>query len=221
MSLFKHSDKVVIKLPERLISNNSREIYKEIKSNLNKGKHHFIIDGINLSFIDSMAIGMLVKTLKEVQKSGGSMVLDNLHGYPENLINETGIGALFKSSDSDITDDIETLKNFNISTESINDVCIVNLSGSMTYPDGTKLFKEKILVCMESQKTFVLNMEKLRFLDSSSIGELLHINTLLKQTECILKICGLKGLVKEYFENLSITRLFHIYNSVNDAIEAK
>ena len=218
MKTSKEGEWEVFKLPRNFTQAYSIEMYSAIKEHISKGNTKFIADASNLSLLDTSAVGLLVKSLKQVQAVKGTLLIRNLHDYPLELLKETDIYELFSAENNTSSIAGHPLSDFKTNFELFGNTGVFHLSGAMTYPKGVKYFKKQILLAMSNNKEFVLDFKDLISFDSPAIGELVRINTLLKQTGGSLRICNTKGVIKEFLENLDISRIIPVYKDIKEAL---
>ncbi len=73
------------------------DLYKEIKSLLNKGNQNIVIDLRSVSWMGSMGIGVIMRSLITVRNEGGDMRLSGLTDKLESLFSITQIIGIVKT----------------------------------------------------------------------------------------------------------------------------
>ena len=83
------------------------------------------------------------------------------------------------------------------------------------------LLKDRIQELLDKGTTqLVVDMEGLEFLDSSGLGALVSCLRRIKEKKGEMKLAGLRPDVHAIFEITRVSRLFHICETVPDALEA-
>ncbi len=83
------------------------------------------------------------------------------------------------------------------------------------------LLKDRIRDLLDEGATqLVVDMEGLEFLDSSGLGALVSCLRRVKEKKGEIKLAGLRPEVRSIFEITRVSRLFHICETVPEAIKA-
>jgi anti-sigma B factor antagonist len=83
------------------------------------------------------------------------------------------------------------------------------------------LLKDRIRQLLDEGATrLVMDMEGLDFLDSSGLGALVSCLRRVKEKKGEIKLAGLRPEVRSIFEITRVSRLFHICETVPDALKA-
>lgn len=90
------------------------------------------------------------------------------------------------------------------------DCILVNLTNEI-YVDEAADFREQLLPYLnKGQKQFVIDVSKLKYIDSSGLGVLIGIQKRAIMNGGQVVIRGLNGAVKELFELTRLTKVFEI-----------
>ena len=85
----------------------------------------------------------------------------------------------------------------------------------------TEPVKEQLKSLFSTPETnLILNLEGIRFIDSSGFGVFLSIMKTAANNHGHFKICNISDEVMELFKLLQLHNVFEIFNSVNDCIES-
>jgi anti-sigma B factor antagonist len=88
---------------------------------------------------------------------------------------------------------------------------LVNLSGSMYVEEAAKL-REKLLGYIEDgNKTFIIYLGGVEYIDSAGLGTLVAIPKLVLSEGGAVIIKGIRGVVKDLFELTHLTTVFEIH----------
>ena len=79
-------------------------------------------------------------------------------------------------------------------------------------------FKKYVYDFIKNDITIVLNMQSLKFVDSSAIGSLIMFQRELTSKNGTLKLCNITRSVRALFELMRLSRVFEIYNSEEAAL---
>jgi len=105
-----------------------------------------------------------------------------------------------------------------IHSEPINDVVVVDILADSLDAGNTREFREAITPLITPGSTLVLNLETVRFLDSSGCGSILSCLRQLNANDGDLKVCGLQKQVRAVFELVRIHRIIDIFENRDEAI---
>lgn len=104
--------------------------------------------------------------------------------------------------------------------ERIDDVTVVLLPGKALDACNTKEFKSDIAPVLKAHTKMVFDMSQLRFIDSSGLGAFLSCLRQLNTKGGELKLCGMSKSVYQTFELVRMHRIFDIYSSKDEAVQA-
>ena len=83
------------------------------------------------------------------------------------------------------------------------------------------LLKDRIQELLDKGATqLVMDLQGLEFLDSSGLGALVSCLRRVKEKKGEIKLAGLRPEVRSIFEITRVSRLFHICETVPDAVKA-
>jgi anti-sigma B factor antagonist len=97
---------------------------------------------------------------------------------------------------------------------------IIDVNGEMDLYNSYKL-KELVMKMLEKKiERFIINLEKVEYIDSSGIGALIYVSSTLKKMNIKFMIANIHGSVKKVIELTKLMGYFPIANSLEDAIKA-
>ena len=85
---------------------------------------------------------------------------------------------------------------------------------------SAKEFRREVEKALESRKQVVFDLSSLVFVDSSGLGTLLSCLRQVSNNGGDLKLCALTSQVRAVFQLVRMHRLFDIYNTREEAIQA-
>ena len=98
---------------------------------------------------------------------------------------------------------------------------------TVVVPAGTQLdastaaeFKHNVTPVLETHTQVVFDLSRLEFVDSSGLGALLSCWRHLQGKGGDLMLCGISQPVRALFELVRMHRLFHIFDTQEEAIRA-
>lgn len=95
---------------------------------------------------------------------------------------------------------------------------IIDVDGEMDLYNSYKL-KELVMKMIEKNvRSFIINLEKVDYIDSSGIGALIYICSTIKKMNLRLSIANVHGSVKKVIELTKLMGYFPIANSVEEAL---
>lgn len=111
-------------------------------------------------------------------------------------------------------------KPFELKIREINNITIFDLKGEITrILEGTTLHQHVKNHLKEGKRNFILNFDKIEFIDSFGIGELIASFKSINDTEGKLKLIKLHPRIKILFEITMLTRIFKIYDDEEEALK--
>jgi len=81
-------------------------------------------------------------------------------------------------------------------------------------------FKRDIAPVLQANTKLVLDLSRLRFVDSSGLGAMLSCLRQLTAKSGDLKLCGMSKQVRALFELVRMHRIFDIYGTKEEAVKA-
>ncbi len=104
------------------------------------------------------------------------------------------------------------------SLRQVGNISIIDLSGRITIGEGDVIMREKVSeVVDEGQKNIILNLNKVTYMDSAGIGELVACLKRVKEKGGMIKLLNASGKVHDL---LQLTKLEDIFESYKDEKEA-
>ncbi len=107
-----------------------------------------------------------------------------------------------------------------VRVDQTNDVAIVPVPVAELDAANSAEFKRDMAPVLEAQSKVVLDLTKLRFIDSSGLGAFISCLRKLNEKHGDLKLCGMSTQVRAVFELVRMHRIFEIFNSREDAIKS-
>jgi anti-sigma B factor antagonist len=100
----------------------------------------------------------------------------------------------------------------------VNGVTIVDLSGRITLGEGSAMLRDIVRDLVgKGQKSIVLNLGDVSYIDSSGIGELVSAYTTVRNSGGELKLLN---LTKKVNDLLQITKLYTVFDIKDDETAA-
>ena len=99
-------------------------------------------------------------------------------------------------------------------------VCVITLAGEYLDAGNTREFMETAGPLLDKHDRVLLDLSKLRFVDSSGLGALLSCLRRLNEKGGAMKLCGMTEQVKALFDLVHINRLFDVYETRQEGIGA-
>jgi anti-sigma B factor antagonist len=100
------------------------------------------------------------------------------------------------------------------------DVAVVELAIEELDAGNVEQFKHDLAPVLEAHAKVVLDLEQLRFLDSSGLGAFLSCLRKLNAKSGDLKLCGMSKQIHEVFHLVRMHRIFDIFNTREEAVSA-
>jgi len=99
-------------------------------------------------------------------------------------------------------------------------VCILTLKGSLDTNTSKQLRERWSELIQEGGNHFVVDAAELVYVSSSGLGELLLAAKSLKDPAGKIVVCNLNARIQEIFAMTGFSKLFPVYNSVEEAVRS-
>jgi len=100
------------------------------------------------------------------------------------------------------------------------DIYIIDVLGEMDLYNSYKL-KELLMKMIEKKiEKYIINMDEVKYIDSSGIGALIYITSTIKKMNLHLSITNIHGSVKKVIELTKLANFFPILPSLEEAISS-
>ena len=109
-----------------------------------------------------------------------------------------------------------------IKTRDIGDVVVYDIEGEIrrTETAETTLHQEVKTLLDSGKRKFALNMEKVEFIDSFGVGEILASFISIQNLGGKLKLASLSKRIRLVFQVTGLDKVLEIYETSKDALEA-
>jgi anti-anti-sigma factor len=108
--------------------------------------------------------------------------------------------------------------NLNIERTQVSDRIVLVVSGRMDAENAAQ-FEQKCAECIaEGHTRLVADLGALTYISSMGLRSFLSVAKLLQGKGGTLRICCIKGLVKQVFEITGLLPVFSVYESVESAV---
>lgn len=107
-----------------------------------------------------------------------------------------------------------------IIVESVGHVTVLQPSFESLTSGNVREFKSKIEGYLKPHAKMVLDMGKLRFVDSSGIGAILSCTKALASVKGSLKLCSVTDPVQNLFQLIHMDRILEVYPTREEAIHS-
>jgi anti-anti-sigma factor len=105
-----------------------------------------------------------------------------------------------------------------ITERRVGDATILDLVGELTYANRST-FKGSVERSKQAGcRYLILNMESVRFLDSSALGMLALLSQSLKSSEGVISLLNPQSYVREIITLANLHRMLPVYNTEQDAL---
>ncbi len=107
-----------------------------------------------------------------------------------------------------------------IAVEKVGEVAVVEVPVEELDASNTGELKHDIAPVLEANTKLVIDLSRLRFVDSSGLGAMLSCLRQLTAKGGDLKLCGMQKQVRSVFELVRMHRIFDIYRTREEAVRA-
>src|SRR5579859_7196492 len=107
-----------------------------------------------------------------------------------------------------------------MAVENVSEVAVAVVPVEELDASNVAEFKRDMAPILETQRELVLDLRRLRFVDSSGMGAILSCLRQLSAKGGDLKLCGMTRQVRTVFELVRMHRIFDIHERVEEAARA-
>lgn len=107
-----------------------------------------------------------------------------------------------------------------IDIDKVGDIAVVTLQAEHLDASAAEDFKRNMQPILDANHKIVLDMTPLQFVDSAGLGAILSCLRKLNAAEGDLKLCGLTKPVRAIFEISRMHRIFDIFPTRAEAVQA-
>ena len=107
-----------------------------------------------------------------------------------------------------------------IASERLGDVTVAALPMDELDASNSADFKRELAPLLDATTKLVLDLSRLRFVDSSGLGAFISCLRQLNAKGGDVKLCGMSKQVREVFELVRMHRIFDIYPTKEAAVRA-
>jgi len=101
----------------------------------------------------------------------------------------------------------------------IGKVSVLDLSGKITIGEGDVILREEVNKLLESdRKSILLNLDKITYMDSAGIGELVACYKRAAEAGAKLKLLNPSGRVSDLLSLTKLQQVFEIHNDEKEAL---
>jgi len=108
----------------------------------------------------------------------------------------------------------------NLSIEDTEGIRLVTVPGETLDASNAKDFKAALMPSLVTGGKVILDLSKLKFVDSSGLGAMLSALRQLNGVSGDLKLCGMNKPIRALFELVRMHRVFEIYNTREEAVRS-
>lgn len=99
-------------------------------------------------------------------------------------------------------------------------VLVVSLREDNLDASNVREFKETMQIHLQQHNQVVLDMEGVKFIDSSGLGALISCLRQLSAKHGDLRLCNQSATVQALFELMRMQRVFNVHPSVDEAVNS-
>jgi len=107
-----------------------------------------------------------------------------------------------------------------LGTENIGDITIVRVLTDVLDASNTEEFKADITPIFEKSKKILLEMGRVKFIDSSGCGVLLYCLRQLNSLGGTLKLYGVQESVRTLFDLVRMHRIIEVFDTKEEAVKS-
>lgn len=107
-----------------------------------------------------------------------------------------------------------------LAVDEVGSVAVVTVAVDELDASNTTEFKQQIAPILAAHSQVLIDLSRLRFIDSSGLGAMLSCLRQLNAKGGALKLCGMSQQVRGAFELVRLHRILDIHESRAEALEA-
>jgi anti-sigma B factor antagonist len=108
-----------------------------------------------------------------------------------------------------------------IEERAVGPVVVLDLNGQLVLGDGAGKLKDKVRSAVfQGHKLIVLNLERVSYMDSSGLGEVIAAYTTVTREGGTIKIANLTKRVSDLLAITKVLTVFDVYESEADALKS-
>lgn len=105
------------------------------------------------------------------------------------------------------------------STRDVSKVCVIDLNGKITIGKGDLILREAVDTCLKEGKTrLLLNLDKVSYMDSAGIGELVACYKRVREKSGVMKLVNPAGRVQDLLALTKLDEYFETYQTEAEAL---
>jgi anti-sigma B factor antagonist len=101
-----------------------------------------------------------------------------------------------------------------------NNTLVIELHEDNLDASNVREFKDAVQAMIHEQTRVVLDMQAVKFVDSSGLGALISCLRLLNTRRGDFKLCAMSKPVRALFELMRMHRVFNIYDARDEAVKS-
>ncbi|PIE02364.1 MAG: anti-anti-sigma factor [Acidobacteria bacterium] len=108
-----------------------------------------------------------------------------------------------------------------VTHEEHGDIMVLGLIGNITIGEGDITLRREVNKALESGfKKIVLDLKKVKYVDSSGVGEMVAAYTTVKNKEGELKLVNLNSKILDLLQITALVTVFTIHDTKKEALES-
>ncbi len=213
----------VVSLPERLTGKEALNFSALVTKGMKDGQLRWMADAARLRVIDSFAIGILVRILRDLRALAGELCIRDLAGSALEIFKRSGLNDLFLVKSGLVTyapkGALSTEETEDFRAETMGEIGVFVFLGAMDTQKKIRNFKSKALLIMADRKRILLDMEKLKGFTGAFAEEVLTISRLLRFSDGEIRICRPNQTASRLLKSYSIDGIIQVFLDREIALE--
>jgi anti-sigma B factor antagonist len=112
----------------------------------------------------------------------------------------------------------ERMEKMNIIERKLNDVTVLDLEGNLALEDNAQFRKRATAVIDAGARKLIVNMARVKYMDSSGLGELISCYTAMQKLSGTVKLLHLNDRLRNLLVITKLTRVFETFDSEPAAV---
>jgi anti-sigma B factor antagonist len=112
----------------------------------------------------------------------------------------------------------ECMEKMNIIERTLNDVTVLDLEGNLALEDNAQFRKRATAIIDAGARKLIVNMARVKYMDSSGLGELISCYTALKKVSGRVKLLHLSNRLQYLLAITKLNTVFETFDSEPAAV---
>lgn len=104
--------------------------------------------------------------------------------------------------------------------DKVDDINVLYMEGSLTVATAQDVFSQTVSLLEDGETKFLLQMSAVEFIDSTGLGTIVRLSKRVREAKGELSLAEPQPKILEMFELTRLDKIFPIYKTYEEALEA-